>query len=62
MMALSKVEWVATIIYTTLYKIVEDPFEKNNLADEYPDKVEQLKNKIESWYPLKERKVLGTNK
>jgi uncharacterized sulfatase len=45
-----------------LYKIVEDPFEKNNLADEYPDKVEQLKNKIESWYPLKERKVLGTNK
>lgn len=41
-----------------LYKIVEDPFEKNNLASEYPEKVEELKKKIESWYPLKERKVL----
>ncbi len=41
-----------------LYKIVEDPFEKNNLAKDYPEKVEQLKKKIEDWYPLKERKVL----
>lgn len=41
-----------------LYRIVEDPFERNNLAEEYPEKVEQLKNKIESWYPIKERKVL----
>ncbi|MCP4975275.1 MAG: sulfatase [Maribacter sp.] len=43
-----------------LYKIVEDPYEKNNLADEHPEKVEQLKQKIEAWYPLKERKVLNT--
>jgi len=42
-----------------LYKIVDDPFEKKNLASEYPDKVRQLKEKIEAWYPLKERKLLG---
>ena len=41
-----------------LYRIVEDPFEKNNLADAYPEKVAVLKSKIEAWYPLKERKVL----
>ena len=44
-----------------LYKIVEDPFEKNNLARENPEKVEQLKQKIEAWYPLKERKVLASS-
>jgi hypothetical protein len=44
-----------------LYKIVEDPFEKNNLARENPEKVEELKQKIEFWYPLKERKVLASN-
>ena len=44
-----------------LYKIVEDPFEQNNLAREYPEKVEELKRKIESWYPLKERKVLESS-
>ncbi|MFY0653366.1 MAG: sulfatase [Cyclobacteriaceae bacterium] len=43
-----------------LYKIVEDPFEKNNLAAEFPEKVEELKQKIEGWYPLKERKVLAS--
>ena len=35
-----------------LYKIVDDPFEKNNLADEFPEKVEDLKKKIESQYLL----------
>ncbi|MDP4679066.1 MAG: sulfatase-like hydrolase/transferase [Cyclobacteriaceae bacterium] len=44
-----------------LYKIVEDPFEKNNLVNEFPEKVEDLKKKIENWYPLKERKVLSLN-
>ena len=44
-----------------LYKITEDPFEKKNLASEYPDKVEQLKEKIEAWYPLNERKLLTKN-
>ena len=41
-----------------LYKIVEDPFEQTNLADLHPEKVKELKAKIENWYPLKERKVL----
>ena len=41
-----------------LYKIVDDPFEKNNLADAYPEKVKDLKMKIESHYPLNGRKVL----
>ncbi len=41
-----------------LYKIVDDPFEKNNLASAYPEKVNQLKKKIESWYPIKEREVI----
>ena len=44
-----------------LYKIVEDPFEKNNLADEFPEKVEDLKRKMEANYPLNERKVLASN-
>lgn len=44
-----------------LYKITEDPFEKKNLANEYPDKVQQLREKIEAWYPLKERKLLIVN-
>lgn len=41
-----------------LYKIVDDPFEENNLADEYPEKVKDLKMKIEAHYPLNGRKVL----
>lgn len=44
-----------------LYKIVEDPFEKNNLAAEFPEKVEDLKRKIEANYPLNGRKVLTSN-
>jgi arylsulfatase A-like enzyme len=44
-----------------LYNLKDDPGEKNDIADAYPEKVEQLKNKIESWYPMKERKSLGAN-
>ena len=44
-----------------LYKIVDDPFEKNNLADEFPEKVEDLKKKIEAHYPLNGRKILEVN-
>ena len=42
-----------------LYKIIDDPFELHNLADEYPDKVQDLKKKIEAHYPLNGRKVIG---
>ncbi|MEQ9286277.1 MAG: sulfatase [Cyclobacteriaceae bacterium] len=44
-----------------LYKITEDPFEQNNLHEAYPEKVKELKQKIESWYPIKEREVLKAN-
>ena len=44
-----------------LYKITEDPFEKKNLASEYPNKVQRLKEKIEAWYPLRERTLLIGN-
>ena len=43
-----------------LYKITEDPFEKKNVASDHPDKVEQLKKKIEAWYPLNERELVTT--
>ncbi|WP_020528693.1 sulfatase family protein [Flexithrix dorotheae] len=43
-----------------LYKITEDPFETNNLYQDYPEIVKRLKTKIDNWYPLKERKLLGT--
>jgi arylsulfatase A-like enzyme len=32
-----------------LYRIREDPFEQNNLAERYPDQVKRLKREIESW-------------
>ncbi len=40
-----------------LYNIVEDPFEKNNLFEQHVDITEKLRGRIESWYPLQERKV-----
>jgi uncharacterized sulfatase len=44
-----------------LYKIVDDPFEKNNLAHDHPEKVEDLKKKIEAHYPLNGRKIIELN-
>ncbi len=35
---------------TELYHIIQDPFEKINLADGFPDKVAELKNKISQWW------------
>ena len=43
-----------------LYNIVKDPHEKINLFEKHPDITERLKARIDSWYPLMERKVLGT--
>lgn len=40
-----------------LYNILEDPYERKNLAKQHPEIVERLKNKIDNWYPLKERKI-----
>ncbi|MCG8391151.1 MAG: sulfatase [Cytophagales bacterium] len=41
-----------------LYNVIEDPYENTNLAKRFPGKVEQLKQRINAWYPLKYRKVL----
>ena len=40
-----------------LYDILQDPFEKNNLAGQHPEVVKQLRRKIEDWYPVKNRKL-----
>ena len=44
-----------------LYDLVADPFEKNNLVDLYPNIVQELKDEIENWYPLTERKLINKN-
>lgn len=38
-----------------LYNLVEDPEENNNLADVYPDVVELLKSRMESWIAKREK-------
>ncbi len=42
-----------------LYNLIEDPHEKTNLFQEHPEIVSRLKSKIDSWYPLKYRKLLA---
>ena len=34
-----------------LYNLIEDPMERQNLAEKHPDKVAELKGRIEGWYP-----------
>ncbi|MFC0539044.1 sulfatase-like hydrolase/transferase [Pelagicoccus mobilis] len=41
-----------------LFDIVGDPHETVNLADRYPNIVQDLKDQIENWYPLTERKLV----
>ncbi len=36
---------------TELFNIVTDPFETENLAKEHPGKVEEIRKKIQSWWP-----------
>jgi arylsulfatase A-like enzyme len=43
-------EFINYIEAPELYNIVEDPREMNNVADEYPDVVEELKELIEDWW------------
>ena len=42
-----------------LFDIISDPHEKKNLAGQYPRVVLRLKEEIENWYPLKERKLVS---
>lgn len=36
-----------------LFNIEKDPFEKENLADKYPEVVDRLKDQIEKWWNQK---------
>lgn len=45
-----------------LFNLLEDPHEATNLAENHPEIVKTLANKIEAWYPLNERKTLTSFK
>ena len=42
-----------------LFDIVSDPHETRNLADQYPQVAARLKERIEDWYPLTQRKLVS---
>jgi uncharacterized sulfatase len=42
-----------------LFDVISDPYETKNLADQYPQVVTRLKEEIEKWYPLKQRKLVS---
>jgi arylsulfatase A-like enzyme len=41
-----------------LFNLKHDPWEKENLAKENPDRVRKMSKAIEKWYPVKERQTL----
>lgn len=43
-----------------LFNLVNDPFERNNLADSIPEKAEELKNEINEWWSESEN-ITGLN-
>ena len=45
-----------------LFNLINDPHEKNNIAKDHPEKVAELAQMINDWYPVTERKVLTTYK
>ena len=45
-----------------LYQVVKDPQETQNLAARYPDRVARLRQQIEQWYPLRERRLVRRSK
>ncbi|MBD5781607.1 sulfatase [Pelagicoccus sp. NFK12] len=44
-----------------LFDILADPFEEENLAKRHPEVVSELKDEIENWYPLTQRKLVSRN-
>ncbi len=44
-----------------LYSLEKDPHEKDNQAANHPVLVKRLQKEIEAWYPLGERRTLGSN-
>jgi len=43
-----------------LFNLEADPAEENNVAKQHPDVVAQLAEKIQQWYPVKERETITT--
>ncbi|MCD0459312.1 sulfatase family protein [Roseiconus lacunae] len=43
-----------------LFQLIDDPAEQNNVAAEHPEIVAKLAQKIENWYPVKERQTITT--
>ena len=43
-----------------LFDLSADPHEKTNVAAEHPDVVSRMATKIQSWWPVEERKTLMT--
>ncbi|KMT67020.1 sulfatase [Catenovulum maritimum] len=42
-----------------LFNLANDEYEKVNLAKQYPEMVEKLKQELVDWYPLKQRKMVN---
>lgn len=42
-----------------LYNLIEDEHEIDNLAQKYPERVKRLSAKLNAWYPVEDREVLG---
>jgi uncharacterized sulfatase len=40
-----------------LYDILSDPMETKNVATDHPDLLKRLSEKLQSWWPVTERKV-----
>ncbi len=43
-----------------LFDIESDPYEERNLAEQYPQIVKRLKERIENWHPLTKRRLVGS--
>ncbi|GFD68686.1 sulfatase [Alteromonas sp. KUL106] len=46
------------LVAPRLYNLANDEFEEENLASQYPDKVDELLKEIEDWYVLEDRKII----
>jgi hypothetical protein len=41
-----------------LYDLLADPHENTNLAAKHPEAVSRLADKLQQWWPVRERKVI----
>ena len=46
------------LVAPRLYNLANDEFEEQDLASQYPDKVDELLKEIEDWYVLEDRKII----